>query len=174
MNATATRTATARQLSLIATLSAEINFDAAPDATTDMSMATASSVITYLLDTKRKAAAVANAAAHVAAIAQEKAAALKAKLGHYLIDGNVIRVQLNKERNRVYAVRMVVNEATKKGSWVYQGSGIMARLAGLEPMTVAQAAALGHHYGVCMICGAELTNAKSVEQGIGPVCAKKL
>ena len=30
----------------------------------------------------------------------------------------------------------------------------------------------GHTFGVCCLCGRELTNDKSVEMGIGPVCRK--
>lgn len=37
----------------------------------------------------------------------------------------------------------------------------------------AAATAYGHQTGVCACCGRELTNAESVERGIGPICAQK-
>jgi len=37
----------------------------------------------------------------------------------------------------------------------------------------AAATAYGHQTGVCACCGRELTNAESVERGIGPICAEK-
>jgi hypothetical protein len=42
---------------------------------------------------------------------------------------------------------------------------------GVDPM--AAAIAHGKRTGSCAICGRELTNAESVERGIGPICAEK-
>ena len=42
-----------------------------------------------------------------------------------------------------------------------------------EPMTLEMAREFGHLYGMCCVCGATLTDEKSIEAGIGPVCATK-
>lgn len=41
-------------------------------------------------------------------------------------------------------------------------------------MSLEAAIAFGIKYGVCCVCGAFLKDAESVEQGIGPVCRKRL
>jgi hypothetical protein len=58
------------------------------------------------------------------------------------------------------------------GRWLYVGGTYAAKkvLAGLNPMTAAQAGALGKQYGCCVRCGKTLTDPVSVAQGIGPVC----
>lgn len=41
-------------------------------------------------------------------------------------------------------------------------------------LTQEEALAYGQMYGVCCICGITLTDEKSIERGIGPVCLKKM
>jgi uncharacterized protein DUF6011 len=93
--------------------------------------------------------------------------------GFYVNDGTVIRVQWNKDKTHTYAKRLVIDSFARKGTWTY-APGIAATLATAVPLTVEEAARLGHAHGVCMICGRELTVPKSVEDGIGPVCIKKI
>ena len=45
-----------------------------------------------------------------------------------------------------------------------------AVVAGLSPLTQAEAGALGKQFGFCVRCGATLTDPVSVADGIGPVC----
>jgi hypothetical protein len=97
--------------------------------------------------------------------------ATPAALGYYLHEGNVYVVTKSKVSGKVYAKQMVVVGA--KGKWEYV-AGMVFKLTASEKLTVARAAELGHLLGCCMICGATLTDPKSVEQGIGPVCMKKL
>jgi hypothetical protein len=40
-------------------------------------------------------------------------------------------------------------------------------------MTLDQAKAFGALYGACCNCGKTLTDERSIEAGIGPVCARK-
>jgi Family of unknown function (DUF6011) len=47
-----------------------------------------------------------------------------------------------------------------------------AVLAGAKPLTEAAAGQLGKQFGICIRCGATLTDPVSVANGIGPVCAK--
>jgi hypothetical protein len=93
--------------------------------------------------------------------------------GFYVNDGTVLRVQWNKAGTHTYAKRLVIDPTIRKGTWDY-APGAAAMLADAVPLTVAEAARLGHAHGVCMICGRELTVPKSVEDGIGPVCIKKI
>lgn len=97
----------------------------------------------------------------------------EAKPGFYVVGGTVYRVKSNKAGTHTYAERLTV--ADHHGSWTYApGVGRDMAADGLAPLTVEEAARMGHHYGVCVVCGRELTDGKSVERGIGPVCAKKL
>lgn len=93
--------------------------------------------------------------------------------GFYVNDGTVIRVQWNKDKTHTYAKRLDIDPSARKGTWTY-APGVAALLINAVRLTVAEAARLGHAHGVCMICGRELTVVKSVEDGIGPVCIKKL
>lgn len=161
MNAATATTATDKQLALIARLLGERHLSYPPPAPT--SKRQASFVISLLMDAPRKTA-------DTPAPAQPAA---PARPGYYLIDGQVVRVQANKLGTGTYARVMVIDEFSRKGTWRYV-SGLAAKLATAEPMTVEQAAALGHAHGVCMICGRELTEAGSVARGIGPVCARRL
>lgn len=40
-------------------------------------------------------------------------------------------------------------------------------------LTLERAKELGHLYGMCCVCGATLTDERSITAGIGPVCASK-
>jgi hypothetical protein len=87
--------------------------------------------------------------------------------GFYIYNDDVYVVVHNRAKTNVYAKRM--NLVT--GSWEY-APGAVSRLS--ERLTVEQAAAMGHLHGICVCCGATLTDPESVERGIGPVCAKRL
>jgi hypothetical protein len=93
-----------------------------------------------------------------------------AMLGYYHTGGATYVVVATKDGMRRYAKKLVFHG--KKATWVY-APGAMANLAQLSPLTLAEAAALGHAHGHCIVCGAELTVTKSVQAGIGPKCAKK-
>lgn len=94
-----------------------------------------------------------------------------AKPGFYVNDGIVLRVQFNKTKTATYAKRLDIDPSARKGTWVY-APGVGATLANAQPLTAEEAARLGHAHGVCMMCGRELTVPKSVERGMGPVCAQ--
>lgn len=87
--------------------------------------------------------------------------------------GVVYRVVPSRSTGRPYAKRLVISDG--KGTWVYApGAASRIGAAGLVALTLDQAAAMGHQFGVCVCCGRTLTVAKSVTAGIGPVCAKRL
>lgn len=93
--------------------------------------------------------------------------------GLYRDGETVYRVKWNKEQTNLYAVRFVPEATTKSERFVYEG-GAVKRLNADNRLTVEEAEKLGAHYGVCCVCGTELTDSKSIERGIGPVCAKKV
>lgn len=87
--------------------------------------------------------------------------------GMYLMDGRVFKVQIAKQGSgRLYAKELV------NGAFTYS-PGMVNRLRLEHRMTLEQAREYGRLYGVCCNCGADLTDEKSIEAGIGPICAKK-
>ena len=87
--------------------------------------------------------------------------------GIYLIDGIVYKVQVS-GAGRSYA--KVLRE---KGGFEYDNTAIKNLSIG-DKITLEQAKAYGVQFGICVVCGATLTDAKSVAAGIGPVCGKRI
>lgn len=89
--------------------------------------------------------------------------------GYYTSGEDFVVVVANRARTRTYAKRLT--QTGSRWSWEY-APGVGRTLAGLEPMSLDQARKFGHLHGVCIKCCKPLTDPKSVEAGIGPVCAK--
>ena len=87
--------------------------------------------------------------------------------GYYTLDGQYYVVVKTKDGERTYAKRLVGT------SWEYEKGAVMS-LSSLTPLSVEEASAWGHLHGKCIVCMRPLTDPKSVTNGIGPVCAKKL
>lgn len=98
----------------------------------------------------------------------------KAATGYYRHGDTVYAVVNSRSRpGAVYAKRLVIRGT--RGHWVYaRGVARDLAAAGLTPLSLSEAARLGHQFGVCVCCGRTLTDPQSVERGIGPVCAKRL
>ena len=88
--------------------------------------------------------------------------------GMYQVAGSIYRVQASRETGNLYAKRL--NTA---GGFDYE-QGAIRKLSADDKMTLEQAKAFGVETGLCCVCGAFLTDSKSVAQGIGPVCAKRV
>lgn len=112
--------------------------------------------------------AISSLKAKVAAMPKPKAAVVEP--GYYVKGEDTYFVTTAKSTGNTYAKKWAVKYGNKKASWVY-APGVMATLAGQTPMTLEQAKAFGHSHGYCIRCGAQLTDPKSVEAGIGPICA---
>ena len=84
-------------------------------------------------------------------------------------EGDIFRVQRSRESGNLYAKRLNVFE----GGFVYEQGGLR-NIKPSDRLSVEQAKALGVQYGFCVVCGILLTDPKSVEQGIGPVCIKRV
>jgi hypothetical protein len=93
--------------------------------------------------------------------------------GIYRNDKGVFRVKQSKSSKRFYAERFVPNAESKSERFEYDRGAIFS-LTPEHRLTLAQAVELGAQHGVCVVCGAELTDPTSIERGIGPVCAKKV
>lgn len=95
-----------------------------------------------------------------------------AKPGYYITDSkDLYCVVENKAKTHTYAKKLIIQ--ANRGKWVY-APGAAKVLANSSPLTVEEAARLGHLHGFCVICGAPLTTPKSVSAGIGPTCLQNL
>ncbi|MCP4127366.1 MAG: hypothetical protein GY753_09920, partial [Gammaproteobacteria bacterium] len=52
-------------------------------------------------------------------------------------------------------------------------NGVADELVALAKDPLSEAKAYGQRTGSCCCCGRELTDGKSIEAGIGPICASK-
>ena len=91
--------------------------------------------------------------------------------GYYAKGDTVYVVVISKSSGNPYAKKWTVEPGVTKASWEY-APGAVKTLAGMTPMTLDEAKKWGHMHGHCIKCGALLTDPKSVEAGIGPICAK--
>lgn len=104
-------------------------------------------------------------------------------------DGTIFKVQIAKQGSgNLYAKRLDVTPTGTCGGCedcdgedactIYSGTfryaaGAINLLRADQRMTEAQARAFGKLYGICCACGADLTDERSIEAGIGPVCGKR-
>lgn len=124
-----------------------------------------------------EASAVIDALRAGAAQAKEAAGprqALEAKR-IYVVGDTVFKSVLS-GAGRVYVLRFNPHTASrsKADRWVYASSetDLVAREGQL--LTVEQAAEIGHRFGICCCCGADLEDETSVTMGIGPSCFERL
>jgi hypothetical protein len=85
---------------------------------------------------------------------------------YWSLDGDVVRVRQSK-RGHLYGEQLDPNE----GRFKYR-PGILFRLK--ARMSLDEAKEWGARFGRCCVCAKLLITEKSVEQGIGPVCARSL
>jgi len=95
-----------------------------------------------------------------------------AEKGYYKVDGNIYTVVSGKkDKTRSYA-KILVNEGNR-GHWDY-ARGMVMKLQPENRITIQEAKEFGHLHGFCMCCGKTLTDPKSVEAGVGPICQKSI
>lgn len=115
-------------------------------------------------------------------VSQEPARIAVEDQGVYVMpDGAVVKVQANREKTKTYAKRWTpikhldrLMEAGQHehGEYLYE-AGLVQEVARVgRKMTLAEAKAHSVRYGRCVRCGRTLTDGKSVEQGMGPVCIR--
>lgn len=93
-------------------------------------------------------------------------------------DGQIFVVKQNRTRTRLYAKKLVETSErlTQEGKkvnfdFVYD-RGAIYNLSENDRMSVERAKEFMIRYGRCIACGRRLKVAKSIEQGLGPVCEK--
>ena len=87
--------------------------------------------------------------------------------GVYIMpDGAIAAVRTSKTTGRPYAMKWTGRSYEFVGGW-YNEVRATAR-----PLPVEDAMKMGLDTGWCVICGKELSDPKSLERGIGPVCYK--
>lgn len=102
--------------------------------------------------------------------------------GIYLApNGDIIKVKQTKDKQRVYAQVMVAksggarinlhDEVIPNFDFVYT-PGLIQHITPSMKLTLEEAQAFYTRTGRCMNCKKELKVAKSIEKGLGPVCAK--
>lgn len=93
--------------------------------------------------------------------------------------GEIYVVKPNQKGTHVYAKRLVETPSERvteqgehvKFDFVYE-SGAIFKIWPEHQMDLKRARELMIRYGRCIVCGAHLKVAQSVERGIGPVCIK--
>lgn len=95
--------------------------------------------------------------------------------GMYRTDGEVYLV-VTSESGRLYAKKLVTEmkgDAVHKLAFEYD-TGSIYKISKFDRMSVEDVAKLGKTTGHCWVCARKLTVKKSVEAGIGPICAQKV
>lgn len=104
-------------------------------------------------------------------------------------DGTIYKVQQARQGSgRLYAKRLVITTCPDPacghptttqpdgshahGHFVY-AAGAIGTLQAAWRLEADAAAAFGQLYGICAMCGADLTDEKSIARGIGPRCAER-
>lgn len=90
-------------------------------------------------------------------------------------EGKIYKVQRGVHGSGyLYAKELKVDESvTPADVWFAYAAGMIRKLKIEWKMTLEEAKAFGALYGTCCVCGRTLTDEKSIEAGIGPVCASK-
>lgn len=99
--------------------------------------------------------------------------------GIYEMDGEFYKVVLTRDKQRLYAKRLVrtgvsrVTESGEAADWEFEyARGALFKLKPEMRVGEERAKEIGLKYGKCINCGKRLKVKKSVEAGIGPVCIK--
>lgn len=173
------------QLKFIRSLASERVYDGDPvaDAT---DVRAASRVIDALKRAPRRPATVAAPVAAKAATATVEAGSGTVEAGMYrTADGTIYKVQRAVHGSgHLYAKRLVKldqaytkvtrgKEHTVTHEFEY-ASGAIRSIRPSDRMTLDQAREFGALYGTCCVCGRTLTDERSIEAAIGPVCANRL
>jgi len=91
--------------------------------------------------------------------------------------GEIYKVQVAKQGSgRLYAKKLTEFALEDGGTeWAFEFvKGGIYRLTADMKMSLEQAQEFGKLYGVCCRCAADLTDEKSINAGIGPICAGKM
>jgi hypothetical protein len=90
------------------------------------------------------------------------------QVGAYKKDGTFYQVRKSQTSGRLYA--KVFDPVPLE--FVYDADAIN-QISDADRMSLEEAMRFGVQYGICVHCGASLTDPESIARGIGPVCAKR-
>lgn len=104
--------------------------------------------------------------------AAPKTAPVELEDGMYKVGDTIYKIQHAVHGSgRQYAKQLVEDN----GVWSFEfAAGAIKKIRPEHRLTMEQAAEFGALYGTCCVCGRTLTDEKSIERGIGPVCAGRL
>jgi hypothetical protein len=92
----------------------------------------------------------------------------------YMLDGQVYRVRLAgptaRRAGELYA--LVLNTGTREFDYLPGAYDVAAKITPDHKMTAEQARTFGDVHAWCARCGADLSDPKSIAQGMGPTCIK--
>jgi hypothetical protein len=91
--------------------------------------------------------------------------------GMYRVNGRIYKVLPSRSSERHYA-KELVGEGDGTYRFTY-APGAMRLIRAEHRMTDEQAREFGRTTGICCVCARLLTDPKSIEAGIGPVCSGK-
>lgn len=86
-------------------------------------------------------------------------------------DGEIFRIHRSRETGNLYAKRL---DLLATGAEFSYAAGAIYTLSPADRMTLDEAKAWGVSTGICCVCGAFLTDPKSVSAGIGPICSGRV
>lgn len=86
-------------------------------------------------------------------------------------DGEIFRIHRSRETGNLYAKRL---DLLATGAEFSYAAGAIYTLTPADRMTLDEAKAWGVSTGICCVCGAFLTDPKSVSAGIGPICSGRV
>lgn len=91
--------------------------------------------------------------------------------GYYLENENIIRVRYDK-RGKIQIHELIGRGEKKKYQPMHHS--YMLKLIGLNRMSDGLVEEISRNIAYCIICGRPLTLEKSIKEGIGPICKKKI
>lgn len=150
--------ATPKQTAFLTSLIAERSIDLSDLDIFTLSKKDASMLIDALLKTPKT-------------VAKKAAAAPKVNEAGFYIDSSdtIFKVQ----RAVHGSGNLYAKQLTDDGEFIYIGRKPLYK-DDMAPLTLEKAKTLGRLYGICVCCGATLTDEGSIAAGIGPVCGKRL
>lgn len=89
--------------------------------------------------------------------------------GMYRLGDSIYRVRHGRQNGRQYAMWFDPEART-----LVYARGIITKLTPHDRLTLIEVEAMSVHFGVCCVCGRELTADTSVKRGIGPVCRTRI
>jgi hypothetical protein len=95
--------------------------------------------------------------------------------GMYRLGDRIVKVQKSRQGDRLYAKELVQVEGRRgETEFTFEyAPGLVNKLTAADHMTLEEAKAFGKLYEWCCVCGTRLTDEKSIDAGIGPICAKR-